>query len=123
MNDFLQKYVGKIKDFMIFFFNDLLRVKSTRVQMIYFNAFAWTVAHIYFGFILPLVRELSILYFNIHRLPYSAINLDSPYAATVLGSTDAAFMGTVVVYVASKWNSYKDGSSDSDTQDPSKPNA
>ena len=90
-----------------YFFLELLGTQSTRIQLIWFSAFSWATTHLYFGALLPWMREFSIIYYRQNGIKSLPIDLNSPYAQTILNSTDMAFMAIVAGYVASSWNRYK----------------
>ncbi len=90
-----------------YFFIDLLGTESVRIQLIWFTAFSWATTHLWFGVVLPFVREVSIIYYRQNGIVALPISLDSPYAQSILNSTDMAFTGVVVAYVASRWSAYK----------------
>lgn len=103
----IKKSLGSLNSAIRYFFMDLLGGQSTRIQLLWFSTFSWATTHFYFGVILPWVREATLIYFAYYCLPFKPIDLNSPYAQSILNSMDIAFTGTVVAYVASKWNDYK----------------
>lgn len=96
-------FVDSIKSF----FMNILQFASTRIQLIWFTSFCWATSHIYFGIIVPLVREVSIIFYRQNSIIAPAINMDSTHASAIMNSMDIAFAGTVLSYVASSWAKYK----------------
>lgn len=93
-------------EFVRYFLRDAMQLSSNRVKLIWFSAFSWAGAHLHYGIILPLVREVSIIYYRQNGISGTPIDLNSPYAQTILNSTDMAFTAIVVAYVASSWKRY-----------------
>lgn len=99
--------VKSIKDAFNYFFLELLDGSSTRTQLVWLTAFSWCSAGIWFGIVLPLTREISIIFYRQNAILGKPIDLSSPYADQILNMLSLAFMGTVAAYVASKFPSYK----------------
>lgn len=113
----IKKSLGSLNNAIKYFFIDLLGGQSTRIQLLWFSTFSWATTHFYFGVILPLARELTTIYFSYYCLPFKPIDLNSPYAQSILNSMDIAFTGTVVAYVASNWKKYKEQANTSIKED------
>lgn len=107
----MRQKVLSLRVFLTAFFMDTMQLSSNRIKLIWFSAFTWATTHFWFGTILPIVREISIIYYRQNGINGTPINLDSPYAQSILNSTDMAFTGIVVAYVASNWSQYKAGRS------------
>ena len=84
-----------------------MQLSSNRVKLIWFSAIIWALVHFWYGAMLPIAREVSIIYYRQNGINGLPINLDSPYAQTILNSTDMAFMAIVVAYCTTNYSRYK----------------
>lgn len=104
----MTKMIQNTKKHMKFLFLDLLDLKSARIQLVYGTFFAWIFGIFYFATFVPLVRELSIIFYRQNGIKAEAINMDSPaYGTTILGMLGTAFMATVAGYIMSNMSLYK----------------
>lgn len=115
MPDSIKNSINSIRSALGYFFMSLIGMDSTRIQIIWVSAFAWMLANVWFGALVPLVRELSIIYYRQNEIHASPVNLDSVYASSILSMTQLAFMSAAIGYVASEWKNYQNKSSDSIT--------
>ncbi len=104
--------MDSIKTASKYFFLELLDGSSTRVQLVWLTFFAWICGIIWFGMMVPIVRETSIIFYRQSHILQDgkiapAINLTSEYAGTILTMLSSAFLGTVISYVSSNWTMYK----------------
>ncbi len=98
--------INGIRSAFKMFFLDIIDMKSTRIQLLWGTFFAWFCGIVYFGMIVPIIRELSIIYYRQNSIVAVPINLDSPHASTILGMLGAAFMATVAGYIVSNLKTY-----------------
>ncbi len=103
MTKMIKKTGGILKNFLI----NIIDAKSSRVQLVWATFLCWMFGIFYFATLVPVVRELSIIYYRENCIGATAINLDSPaYGTTILGMLGTAFMATVAGYIASNWKTY-----------------
>ncbi len=102
----IQKGIVTISGFLKNFLIAGMQLSSNRVKLIWFSAFSWAATHIWYGVVLSVVRELSIIYYRQNAIVGNPISLDSVYAQSILNSTDMAFTAIVVGYIASSWKRY-----------------
>ncbi len=106
MGNRIKSGFNSIKDALKYFFLELLGGQSTRIQLVWFSAFSWATAHLWYGITIPLVREVSIIYYRQNGIVALPVDMNSPYAQTILSSTDMAFTAIVVTYVISNYKRY-----------------
>lgn len=103
----MPKFIRDSKSALKHLFYNIIDGKSSRVQLVWATFSAWIFGIFYFATLVPIVRELSLIYYRQNSITAKAIDLDSPsYGTTILGMLGTAFMGTVVAYVASNWKTY-----------------
>lgn len=107
MGKFFQRSVDRGKSSFKLFVLEFLDLKSTRIQIVISTFLAWLSGIVYFGMIVPIVREISIIYYRQNSMKAEAVNLDSPHGSTVLGMLGAAFLSAVVGYITSNMATYK----------------
>ncbi len=103
------KKMVAFRDWLSSFLMNSMNMSSNRVKLIWFSAFSWAGAHLWYGPVLSIAREWSKVYYKKHGmpiLPADLFDLSSPYAQTILTSTDLAFTAIVVGYIASSWRKY-----------------
>lgn len=107
MGRIIRSSVKSIWSALRYFFIDLLDGTSTRSQLVWLTAFSWCSAGVWFGVVLPTVREISIIFYRQNSINAQPIDLSSPYTNEILQMLSLAFMGTVAAYVIGKYPSYK----------------
>lgn len=83
-----------------YLFLEFLQLTSNRVKLIWATFTVWFMAITWFMVIVPAVREFCKI------KDCSSINLQTSNDGTILAMVSAAFGGTVISYVSSKWNQY-----------------
>lgn len=104
----IKNSIDSIRGAFRFFFMNLFQMGSTRIQLIWLTFFCWMFGIIWFSTVLPIAREVSIIFYRQNGINGQPFNLDSPYADTILTMLGTAFMGNVIAYVSSNWTKYKE---------------
>lgn len=95
--------INSIKDSFHYWIIDFLSMRSTRIQLVFGTFFAWLFSMFHFGFLIPLFREISIIFYRQNSINAKQVDFDSPHAATILGMTGAAFLSVVAGYIGSTY--------------------
>ncbi len=98
----MPKFIGTIKDSFRHFMLNILEMTSTRIQLIYLTFFCWMFGIFYFATMVPVVREISIIYYRQNSIQAKPVDIDSVYGSTILTMLGTAFMATVGGYIVSK---------------------
>lgn len=104
----MSNLLGYVNNNFKHLFMDIIDGKSTRVQLVWATFFSWWFGLTWFLIFIPIVREISVIYYRQNSIIAQPINLDLPaYGTTILGMLGTAFMATVAGYIASNWATYK----------------
>lgn len=103
----MPKIVKGIGEGIRYFFMNLLDASSTRVQIVWMTFIAWMSATAWAMAVIPIAREVSIIFYRQNCINAVPVNLDSPYSGTVLTMTGTAFVLVVGGYIGSNLANYK----------------